>query len=370
MRPLLACLILVLAALAVPGQAQQPGPTATVLWAHGAAPAEGETLWSNFDKEDAKATDTANGPGYNCGVPVPVVGQAVCDEVGDPGVADPEEGDVDHTFTLPMDPKLAVDLKFSGTAIGVNLFFGASTGTGSGTAVVRLRSGETVVAESAPIPFSYDQGYKPATGTAQVKVMTVAAGSELVWEIHATGKATGFFLGIHDDNGKSNLKLPLATAPAAQTLEGATAHIALSLATPANATHVYRWSTDLAAQQLRISARLAAGNASLRIQDGANATVHNGTIRLNVTEALHGAPGNWSVTVVLQAFQGDVNVDIGPMPAGGAATGSSSRTGSGSSTGNATGNATDDGKKDTPGPWLPAVLGTLALVAALRRRRA
>ena len=370
MRPLLACLLLVLAALAVPGQAQQPGPTATVLWAHGAAPAEGETLWSNFDKEDAKATDTANGPGYNCGVPVPVVGQAVCDEVGDPGATDPPEEDVDHTFTLPMDPKLAADLRFSGTTIGVNLFFGASTGTGSGNAVVRLRSGETVVAESDPIPFSYDQGYEPATGTAQVKVMTVAAGSELVWEIHATGKATGFFLGIHDDNGKSNLKLPLATAPAPETLDGATAHVALSLATPTNATHVYRWTTDLAAQQMRVSARLAAGNASLRVVDGANATVHNATIGANATKDLRGAPGNWTITVVLQSFRGDVSVDIGPVPGGGATgSGTSSKSGTSSPT-NATGNATGDGKKDTPGPWLPAVLGTLALVAALRRRRA
>lgn len=376
MRPVVAVALLVLSALVAaipPAQAQQPGPTAKILWAHGAAPAEGETLWSNFDKEDPGSTDTANGPGYNCGVPVPVVGQAVCDEAGDPGVTDPQEGDIEHTFTLPMDPALAVPLQFTDATITANLFFGASTGTGEGEAIVRLLSGDTVVAESAAIPFSYDQGYAPASGPVAVKEMSVPAGAELVWEIDVTGTATGFFLGIHDDNGKSNLVLPLGAGSAAvESLNGTTVVIQRTFNESTDTTLQFTWTGPATARTIVYSAN-GTGNATFVVIDGANATLLNASSHSaqpkggwTSEKTVTGAAGNWSISIALSEFNGTVRLTINdPSGLPGAGGNGTSRSGTG-----ATGNGTEDGdKKDTPAPTLAVVVGAVAIALAVSRRR-
>lgn len=366
-----ACLVLF---ALVPAQAQQPGPTAKVLWAHGAAPDSGDTLWSNFDKEDPDATDTANGPGYNCSLgTVPVLGDAVCAEAGDPG--DPVEEDIDHTFTLAMDPALSVPLQFTGTTVGVNLFFGASSGTGSGNAVVRLLAGETVVAESGDIPFSYDQGYAPATGEATVKVQSVEAGAALVWEIHATGRATGFFLGIHDDNGKSNLVLPLGSDAAVEALTGDSVDIERTFNDTTNQTMRFTWPSPSKPLTIAFTST-GNGTASLNITGNGTSVQHTqtdgqgtGTTGTTVT-----GNGTWNITISLTAFNGTVRLtiqDAGTTTGSGTATGTggTSRSSSTSRTSEAsTGNTTEEGK-DTPGPVLPLTLATLGLAVLARRRR-
>lgn len=382
--------VLALLASALPVEAQQPSASAATLWAHGSADADGvESLWANFDQKDAAATDTANGPGYNCGVPVPVAGQAVCDEVGDPGVADPQEGDVDHTFTLAMQPKLAVPMQFSaGQDADVLLYFGASTGTGSGTATVQLKAGDTVVAESAAIAFSFDQGYAPAAGKAAVKVPSVEAGATLTWTIHATGRATGFFLGVHKDTGETRMTLPLLGEAPAQ-LNGPAVRVNFTAATETEGKHLYAWSAPAGPQRLQVRGNHSAGEVLVIVRDGATTLANNTFKGTTFTKDLTG-PGNWSLEVRLAAFKGDVTVTLGSTSgsatgsgasgskgtgAGGpAASGSASATSTSCAPVNATANTTacDDGggkKKGTPGAPMPLMAIALVAAAVLLSRR-
>lgn len=383
MRPVTAVALLALSALLAavpPAQAQQPGPTAKILWAHGAEPAEGETLWANFDKEDPDATDTANGPGYNCSLGViPGVGESLC-FFGDPG--DPPEGDVDHTFTLAMEPALEVPIEFSGDTVQANLYFGASTGTGSGNAVVRLLADDVVVAESGNIPFSYDQGYGLATGEATVKVPSVPAGADLVWEIHATGRATGFFLGIHDDTGKSHLVLPLGSgSPAVEGLSGAAVDIQRTFNESTNQTLRFTWTGPATPQAIAYTTN-GTGSATFVVLDAGNSTLLNETAQGSKTgsKTINGTAGNWSISIALAGFNGtlrltinDLSVTPGPpgTTPGKSTGGTTSKSGSGTGT---PGNGTDegdegDGKKDTPVPALPALLGAVVAALVLARRR-
>ncbi|MEK6975285.1 MAG: hypothetical protein AABY18_02970 [Candidatus Thermoplasmatota archaeon] len=377
MRVVLAVTLLTLAALLAavpPAQAQQPGPTAKVLWAHGAAPAEGETLWANFDKEDPEATDTANGPGYNCVAgSVPFFGPALCPYA-------PMEGDLEHTFTLPMDPALAVPLEFTDTTLTANLFFGANSGAGEGQAIVRLKAGESVVAESAAIPFSYDQGYAPASGPVAIQQMSVPAGAELVWEIEVTGSASGFFMGIHDDTGKSHLVLPLGSgSPAVEALSGAAVDIQRTFNESTNQTLRFTWVGPATAQAIAYTTN-GTGSATFVVLDAGNNTLLNETAQGSKTgsKTINGTAGNWSISIALAGFNGTLRLTINdpsvtPGPPGatpGTSTGGTTSKG-GSATG-AAGNGTDDegdGKKDTPVPALPALLGAVIAALAVARRR-
>jgi MYXO-CTERM domain-containing protein len=390
-------LLLVLALLVgpLPSQAQQPSASAATLWAHGSADADGvESLWSNFNQNDPDATDTANGPGYNCGVPVPVLGQAVCDEAGDPGVADPPEEDIDETFTLAMKPALSVAMRFApGQDADVVLYFGATTGKGSGSATVQLKAGDVVVAESAAIPFTFDQGYAPAAGKATMKVPSVDSGTALTWTIHATGKATGFFLGVHKDTGQTRMGLPLVgEAPTA--LVGFPVKVNFTAASPTEGKHTYSWAAPAGQIRLQVQGNASGGEALVLVRNG-NTTLANTTFKGTAFTKDLAGPGNWTLEIRLAAFKGDVTVSFSPTGAPGSAVGSGTKApaggGSGSgtksksgtssttctstnSTSNATANATACGggkKKDSPGPSLPVL--AIALVAAaaivLRRRR-
>ena len=291
-----------------------------------------------------------------------------------------------HTFTLA--PALAGDVELDPQG---NIVFEAFIGAGGSQGVVRvsteLRHGTEVVAAGAAQNHVYQQAgtgpYPKLTWTVAPAITSLKAGTPLTWSISLTGVAVQtVFISVSAERGSTNVALPVlsttatdaAPGPVLHNLTGPTATIDLGSDEPSNATHVYAWTTPLAAQRLDIKARLAAGNATLVVVDGANATVHNETIGLNATKGLQGAPGNWTITLRLEGFAGDLNVTIGaPPPASSGTTtgsGTASRTGTTTSrSSSSTGNATGDGKKDTPAVPAFALAAALVAGAALARRR-
>lgn len=368
-----------LLALAGPTSAQDPSVVA--LWAHGAAPESGETLWTNLDQDDPDATDTANGPGYACLYEeVPAIGATLCANA--PAVGDRPTADIDHTFVLAMDAPLASALTFGSDTIQANLFFGASTGTGSGNAVVTVKDGDTVIAQSADIPFSYDQGYALASGPVTLSVSWVPAGSTLSWEVKATGEGTGFFMGIHEDNGKSHLVLPVAGGGAPTALPAGEADVQGTVNETTTQTFRYLWNGTSDPQRVLASAT-GSGVVSFLVRDG-NGTLYNQTLTATPMGASHtadvaGLDGNWTLAVSLQQFNGTYRLRI--MDASSPA---ATQTATGSGTPNVTGGPHGDDEhgadgndthehgdddKDTPSLALPAVAVLLVAVAARARRR-
>ncbi len=373
--------VLLLAALAVPAMSQStasPPPFAAgdnVAYCH--VTDATNTIWMNTQVDDGDGV-----PYEIFGEPattVPVVGLGV-----DPAANSAFE------VRIPLSPALAQKLSIAGT-VKVDAFIGGGTAT-SGTASI----GTSLVADGAVLGSApaKDHSMTPQTEagtnynaiswTFDVAGASVPAGAKLEWVLSGTASGNNVFLACHEGRGRSGITLPIASASSGaggvleHTLTGATAHLNLSAAAPTNATHHYNWTTALAKQRLTVVADVLAGNATLRIVDGANATLKQVALAGNLTEDLAGAPGNWSITIELAGFRGNVTADIGPVPAP-TATSSSSTSGSKSGTGTksatsttASGNATGDGgKKDTPGVAAPvAGLAVLAVAVALRRRRA
>ena len=307
---------------------------------------------------------------------------------GEPTATDPVLGAgldpvLDEAFEtrIPLSPALAQDLSIAGT-VTVDAFIGGGTYTaGEASIATSLVAGGAVLGAAEAkdhqmSPAQSGQTYNAISWTFDVPSTEVPAGTLLEWVISGTASGNNVFLACHEARGRSSITLPVTAASALaggvieHELNGTTAKLNLSAAQPTNASHLYRWNTTLTAQQLRITTEDLAGNVTLAIVDGANATLRALNVTGNLTEALAGKPGNWTFTLGLESFTGNVTVEVGPVPPAPAPTpsGSSTQTATGSST-TSSGNATAKDDKDAPGPLLPALVGAVALVALLRRRR-
>lgn len=219
-------LVLAAALLLPVVSAQEATPESLTLWAHGearegAAPAVTleDTLWMNTDAGDARATDTANGPGYCPTTPVttlylPQVGDPLCfaenlakDQTG-------QSSSFDHTWSLALDPALDTShaLQVGDSAV-FQVAFGANSGSCAGEFTAKLATGDTVVAETAATPFEFASGYVMFAAEAPVQAEAIPSEGALTWTIHAVCEGTGLFLGIHAETGKSSITLPLWAPP-------------------------------------------------------------------------------------------------------------------------------------------------------------
>lgn len=357
----------------------QPDADRPTLWAHGEVDDDGERLWMNADKGDSRATDTANGPGY-CPGPfdegVPVGGQPGCDVASTAGAAQRPPGDFDHTFSLAMEPGLTGDVELDAEdVVAFTVYLGANSGDCEGDFVARLLTGETVAAETDAVPFSFDSGYVGFDAEAAVQEPVLVGGEALVWEIEVTCSGTGLFLGIHDDNGKSSLRLPVVgggdgggAEPVPRNLTGETAAIDLEAPGSSNVTHAFTWVNATANATLDYAANVTNGSATLRILDGAGEGLLEAELAGNVTgnETFTGAvPGNWSIEVVFTEFQGTLQVSLVAGHAGNA----TDDGGGGDAPGDEGPSDEDGGFLGIPGPQIVAVLAVLAAAAVLVRRR-
>lgn len=266
---------------------------------------------------------------------------------------------------------------------------GGSSEGGMGTAAWDLKAGTTLVASGAGKDLQYLGGNVELVWDETPAISSIdPALGDLVFRVFTTETfALGLRITLGPDPEWTQLTLPVLGIAGGSTIQmhalnGTTASIQLASART-NATHQYEWPSPGGALELKVSdATRTGGNATIRVLDGANATLANVTFNgTAVTKALSGAAGNWTIEVVLQDYSGTLQIAIAPPSAttsnsasvSGTGQGSSGTGGTGSSgagTNGTGGNSTSfGGGKDSPGPALPLLLGALAIVALVRRRR-
>lgn len=212
----------------------------------------------------------------------------------------------------------------------------------------------------------------------------------LVWTSGASDDAAGNFHYLVGPTRPSRLMaagLPSlgggnGTAPfTAGNLTGPEASSAQSFANTTTATFQYSWATNLTAAEATVDATVGNGSVSLRVVDGAGATVLNRTFNQTANTTLgipHASAGNWSIVVAYSNFTGQFRFAVGaPAPAasesgsGSESSAPSITEGSGANDDNRTGTfplRKDD--KGTPGLGVPLLLAVTAAAAVLVRRRA
>lgn len=297
----------------------------------------------------------------------------------------------DFEARIALSPALTQDIVLEGT-VNVQAYIGGGTYT-AGSAMISSSLvadgavlGEGEETEHTMTPKQAGETYDPISWSFDVPATAIPAGSVLEWVISGYASGNNIFLACHEARGRSYIELPVASASGGlgggitQALNGTTARMQVAAAEATNATHTYTWMTNLTAQSLRATGVVETGNATLTIVDGANKTVLQQTLTGNTTQGLQGTPGNWTFTLQLAGFAGNLTIEVGPAASGGlgggTGTGTSTRTGSGGATGTASitgaaGNGTkDDDEKDTPAPltFPVAVSVLLAAVVLLRRR--
>lgn len=220
----------------------------------------------------------------------------------------------------------------------------------------------------------------PYTGPA-----VIPAGSVITWKVDMVNGAcdcypgTGYARGVSADHPWS-VALPGslggAGGPAAATYEvlsDLTVNVTRAFANETTATQVFNWTGPATPLALSAAAN-GTGNATLTVVDAANRTLFAGNLSATPSAAtFNGTAGNWSLTLDLAAFKGNVTLVLAPPAA--VASGSASGTGTGSS-GNATdGNETldlaEDGKSkaEAPAPFALPLLAIGTAIALARRRR-
>lgn len=332
------------------------------------------TIWMNTLEDDGD------------GVPYEIYGEPA---FTDPALGAGQDPVVDEDFEtrIPLSPALAQDLVLEGT-VTVQAYIGGGTYTvGRGSIGTSLVAGGAVLGEAAAkthqmAPSQAGATYTAISWTFDVSSTTVPAGTLLEWVISGSASGNNVFLACHEARGRSYIELPIVSAAGGagtvieHQLNGTAGKITLSAAEPTNATHVYSWTTNLTTLQLDILGGVASGNLTISILDGANATVHNGTYTGNVSQEVTAAAGNWTFTVTLESFTGNLTIEAGPLkpetaPGSESGTGTRPATSTTSGTQDA-GNGTakdDEGSKDTPATALPALLGAVAAAVILARRR-
>jgi hypothetical protein len=188
--------------------------------------------------------------------------------------------------------------------------------------------------------------------------------------------------GVSEDHPWS-VTLPMDSSAGGDVLEqelapGDETEFAMELIESTNATSAFNWSrTSDGPVQIDYAASLAAGNASVAVVDGANATVLDVALEAGdandtvvVEEA---AAGNWTITVSFTGAIGNVSMSIQPFaPPSPAAVGPGDDGNATVDNGTALGNQTaDDGAFGIPGFELAALVaaGAIAVAASAARRR-
>lgn len=320
---------------------------------------------------------------------------------GEPAATDPVVGVgidpvVDEAFEvrIPLSPALAQTLVLKGTVSATAYIGSGAYGGGSASIGIALVAGGAELGSAAekdhrmaPKNGNAPQlgtTYEPISWTFDLAEATVPAGTTLEWVISGSATGNNVFLACHAARGRSFIEIPVVSATGGSAevilheLDGAVARLNLSAGAPTNATHHYNWTTTLATQEMRILADVQAGNATLVVRDGGNATVYNATLRDNLTKELKGAAGNWTFTIELDAFEGNVTVEVGApkpvVPATGSSSGSRTNSRTSSGTGAVTAGSDSESASgdanETPAAGLAVLPAALALAAFARRRRA
>jgi hypothetical protein len=161
-------------------------------------------------------------------------------------------------------------------------------------------------------------------------------------------------------------------------LAGESVEASLDLANATNGTYVYNWSRPADGPvQIDYAVSLTSGNESVRVVDGANATLLESVVPtgdLNDTVVIEQAGGGtWTITVLLTDATGSLRMAIQPYEAPPSPDASADTDGNATvHNGTALGNQTaDDGAFGIPGFELAALVaaGAVAVALAARRRR-
>lgn len=220
----------------------------------------------------------------------------------------------------------------------------------------------------------------PYTGPA-----TLPAGTVVTWVVGMVNGAcdcypgTGYARGVSSDHPWS-VSLPGAfagagpAAPVLETLEGAAVNMTRAFDNETTGTYVFNW-TGPATPLLLAALANGTGNATLAIVDAANRTLAAANLTaVAATATINGTAGNWSITLGLDAFRGNVSI----LLAAPSATSASSPTPGATSLAPAEADASpgDDGNRtavaapeEAPAPTLVVLLASLALAAVAARRR-
>lgn len=205
------------AAVPASAQASNPPPFATpstTLYAHhntaDTAELEG---WMNTIEVDGD--DTALGPSAACNnnpsgaQPVPFSENKMVDDAlwGDP---------VDRTYTITLTPALTAAATMGTGPIKATIPFGSSTCGGHPTITSTLKSGSTIIAEGSAEHTYYNTGtgnpYDVLTLDMAVTATTLAASQPLIWTVHVVGTWYGAgFMGVGLPQGQSKLEIPIAS---------------------------------------------------------------------------------------------------------------------------------------------------------------
>lgn len=289
---------------------------------------------------------------------------------------------------IPLAPALTQSLVLEGT-INVQAYIGGGSAT-AGTASIAAKlfvDGAQVAAAAAKshtmTPAAQaGMTYNPITWTMAVAGVTVPAGATVEWVLSGTASGNNVFLACHAARGRSYIELPVASAAGGSgttvhhNLTGAAPSIVVSAVNGTDAVHAYNWSAPAGPLEMRLAGNRTGGNLTILVRDAANATLANLTFLENRTVPLNGTAGNWTITVTLDNFTGDLTAAIGPpVPVADNATSSGTQsttrtattTGSGSGT---TGNETSaPDQEEAPAAGLLPLVAVLALAAVWRRRR-
>lgn len=386
MRPSLFALLLATALLLPSGvQAQAasaPDFTASAVKVYAHSSEDSLSVWMNTLLDDGAAV-----PYYFFGA------SDVPSAAGQTPASDPVAGE-DFEARIALTPELTQDLTLKGT-VNVQAFIGGGTATtGAASIGTSLVAGGAELGKAAaknhvmlPKPAQAPQAgttYDSITWTFDVDA-TVPKGTKLEWVISGTVYfGNNVFLSTYEARGRSYIELPVtATAgggtggPVVQNLTGFPTQANITAPSRTNATHVYDLTVPPGPVRMAVAGGIQAGQAQVLLRDG-NATLANLTYKdVNLTKDLTG-PGNWTLTVVLQGFQGNFTVSfLAPPKASTTSSTSASTSGSAtrnptttSTSGTAAGNATgEDDTKDSPGLAAPIVAAGLAALAIVARRR-
>ncbi len=306
------------------------------------------------------------------------------------------------TITATSDPTTAL-AKIDGKAEAVVWFKSWNNAPAPGTKVdVVIKAGETELASGsatqdilngAIVEYRLQMDYKGsdlAAGTVLTMAVTVALSSCNCYV------GTAYPRGVSADHPWSMalpLKAAAAEAAGASTqfalLEGPSVNLVKAYPEPSTERVQYNWTGALAAPAIGLTIQREAGNATVVILDGSNATVFTAATNgapVNVSATPAAKTGAWRILLNTTAFKGNITLTIaavGTQASGGASpsTSASNPGGAGGSVAEATSssaasnaasasaNGSSSANKGTPGfePALFMVAFAVALLA-LRRR--
>lgn len=165
------------------------------------------------------------------------------------------------------------------------------------------------------------------------------------------------------------------------TLDKSPLTIQQAFTSSTNATYLYNWTVAPASVHLTLESLTAKGSAAITVRDAENKTVFSraagGAANSNLD--VSGAAGTWKISIVYQAFQGNLTLTMGPKTSATSSATSTSGTTSASktTTGTGTHSTTTGGtgtssttSKGSPAIGYAAGIALLATIALARRRLA